>query len=218
MIAVVPTILVPDRQAYDRRLAALKAHFVRAHLDVLNDTLVSGKSFCNSAYIGTRAVGLQFEVHVMVDCKNYNLAQWNQPWVEKIIVHAEASGADSCLASAHGWGKRVFVALNPGTDPQVITRFRSNVDGVMVMTVEPGRNAAPFQAQMLDVIKKIRSEHPLLELEADGGVSNETVQALLDVGITTVAVGSYLHNDRVEERLLDLIGIIEHFEASRARK
>lgn len=216
MISVVPTILARTRTEFDARFAALQPHFLKAHLDVLNNTLVNGESFHEAEYIGRQAGSIKFEIHLMVDLEDYNLSIWNQPWVEKVIVHCEAAGVAKQLSDMRSWGKQLYIAANPDTEMSLLKPHLSHSNGCMVMTVMPGHMGAPFQPQTLDTIKWVHRQHPELPIEADGGVSNETLLALLDLGVSTVAVGSYLKNENVENRLFDLIALLERFEQKHA--
>lgn len=212
MISVVPTILARTRQEFDTRFAALKPHFLKAHLDVLDNTLVNGESFYEAEYIGRQAGSIKFEVHLMVDLDEYDLSIWNRPWVEKIVVHCEAAGVAKQFSDMRSWGKQLYIAINPDTQTGVLKPHLTHSDGCMVMTVMPGHMGAPFQPQALDTITWVRKHYSRLPIEADGGVSNETLLSLLDLGVSTVAVGSYLKNENVENRLFDLIALLERFE------
>lgn len=212
MISIVPTILARTRTEFDARFAAVQPHFLKAHLDVLNNTLVNGESFHEAEYIGRQAGSIKFEIHLMVDLDDYDLSIWNQPWIEKMIVHCEAPGVAKQLSDMRSWGKQLYIAANPDTQTDVLKPHLAHSDGCMVMTVMPGHMGAPFQPQALDTITWVRKHYSRLPIEADGGVSNETLLSLLDLGVTTVAVGSYLDTNDIENRLFSLIALIERFE------
>jgi len=143
MNSIIPTILVSDRSSLEKRIAVLKKHFTRAQIDVLNDTLVEGTLFADPDVIESLIGNIQCEVHLMVSLDDYDLEQWNRDWVDKIIIHIEAGVAvEKAIKMVKAWGKKVFLALNPDTKLEEIEPYRKKVDGIMFLTVIPGKNGS----------------------------------------------------------------------------
>lgn len=213
MTYVVPTILVPTSAAFDYRLSSLRPHFLRAQLDVLNGTFAPAQTFCDAGYIDQHHDRLMFEIDLMVDLDGYDLEVWNRPWVDKIIFHIEACrDPKPIIKKITGWGKKVFLSLNPETDLEAVRPYLKSVNGILFLAVNPGQSGSTLQPQVLDKIKSLRQQNAVIDIEVDGGVNDENLPALLDVGANGFAVGSFLDNREIEERLLRLITIIENFE------
>ncbi|OGY90305.1 MAG: hypothetical protein A3B30_01955 [Candidatus Komeilibacteria bacterium RIFCSPLOWO2_01_FULL_52_15] len=213
MTYVVPTILVKNEHEFRRRVAAIGTYFNRAQIDVLDNTFVPAESFRDVRAIEYIRGDLQYEIDLMTRIDGYDLAQWNKPWVDKIIIHVEATAqADAVLKQIRAWGKRAFLSVNPDTSFTAMERYLPNADGVLFMTVKPGRSGNLFQPQVLDAIQAFRKKHPTVEIEVDGGVTLETMQSLLSVGVNGFAVGSFLDNEKMEEHALELVAAIEQFE------
>jgi len=154
---------------------------------------------------------------LMVAMDHYELSQWDRPWVDKIIFHVEAcSDPAPIISTIKSWKKKVFLASNPATPLSAIEPFIPQVDGLLFMTVEPGKNGAPFIPAMLDKIKATRSRHLKADIEVDGGVSDQTLLPLLSSGANGFAVGSFLDDKHIEDRLLTLIGLVESYEGKMA--
>ncbi|MDO8505768.1 MAG: hypothetical protein Q7S48_04290 [bacterium] len=64
------------------------------------------------------------------------------------------------------------------------------VDCVLFMTVYPGQNGAPFQPKVIPKIASFHTAYSNIPIEVDGGVSEQTLPALLKAGVTRFAVGS----------------------------
>ena len=211
---IVPSILGATEHDVAKRLSEIKPYFLRAHLDVLNDTLVSGKSFADPEYFASKGMPLKFEIHLMVTLSQYNLEQWNRDYVDKIIVHIEADeGLPEAIAAVRSWNKKIFLALNPYTELQVLGPYFASVDGIMCMTVNPGHMGNDFQYSVLSKIEELHAMRPDIQLEADGGVTSSTLPLLLEAGVNGAVVGSFFTQDTVEERSLELLGIIEKFSS-----
>ena len=219
MISVVPTILVSTTAELEKRVAAIAPHFLKAQLDVLNNTSVTGETFADPAALAKIRGVIEFEIDLMVDTATYDLEQWNLPWVYAIIVHVESTlEVLKTVKLIQSWGKQAILAYNPETKNETIEPFIKSVDGIMAMDITPGKSGNPFRPEVLDKLKKLHAKYPKLLISVDGGVTNETLRPLLDVGATHFAVGSYLANNLVEEHLLDLLGIIEVYEARQGSK
>lgn len=210
MISVAPTILVATPQELRERVQAIAPYFTRAQIDVLNNTFVSETSFADPDFVESLGSKLTFEIDLMVSVDEYDLEQWRRPWVDMIAFHIEATRKPAeHIAVVKSWGKRVFLALNPETEADAVSPYVKDVDGVLCMTVTPGKSGNPFQTEVLEKIQFLRKKYPKLDIEADGGVSADTLPSLLSVGVTGVAVGSYLAADKMEERSLALLSVIE---------
>jgi len=213
MTAIAPAILAENQAAFYERFKSLKPHFLKAQIDVVNDTIIPGQAWADAEVIDQWVGSMKFEVHLMVELENYDLEQWNRKWVEKIIVHVEAGDIlDEVIKTIKSWGKQAFIAISPDTDVTQLEPYLNRVDGVMFMTIYPGRMGNPFQTDVLDVIKVFHAKHPKILIEADGGVTNETLPSLLSAGVSIVAIGSYLDSKKIEERLFEIIPIFEHYE------
>ncbi|TEU08538.1 ribulose-phosphate 3-epimerase, partial [Candidatus Bathyarchaeota archaeon] len=66
------------------------------------------------------------------------------------------------------------------------------VDGVLVMTVAPGRYGGRFLPETLAKCKKIRKMHSTLSIEVDGGMNPENARAAREAGANIIASGSFI--------------------------
>src|SRR3989344_1634182 len=219
MISIAPTILVSDEGALKGRLAAIKPYYMRAQVDVLNNSFVNATSFADPDVIERHGSELQCEIELMVDINGYDIAQWNRAWVDAISFHVEASSDPAATIDAiRSFQKRVVLSINPDTDIEMLEPFIRKIDGVLFMTVYPGRSGNPFQTHVLDAIRTFHVAHPGVPIEVDGGISAETMPEFLDIGVTGFAIGSYLSNEKIEENTQVLISLVEAFEQKQASR
>lgn len=218
MTSIVPAILAKTRSDFEKRLEQLRPFFYRAQIDVLNNTWLPHSSFADPQIIDTIAKNMTFEIHLMVDVSSYDLSQWNRPWVEKIAFHVEtAHELRQYLDAIRSMGKKVFLAINPETSTARIEKYLRNIDGVIFMTVHPGKMGSAFVPEVLEKIHSFHHAHRRIEIQADGGITNETLPSLLSIGVSTCAVGSYFTEEHMEDRVMSLLSIAEAHEA-RERK
>ncbi len=204
MISIAPSVLARDNKSFTDRIHALAPHIQLAQLDVIDNSLIAGESIADPRLIESLNTTLNFEVHLMVDLQKYAIAQWNRPWVESIIVHCESSGTHDALALILSWGKKAFAAINPDTPVEFLSKVVGKCSGVMFMTVEPGANGSPFRHDVVEHIALFHGAHPEVQIEVDGGVTPTSIKQLMNAGASRFAVGSFIDNDHVAERLQQL--------------
>ena len=124
--------------------------------------------------------------------------------VQYVTVHQEACiHLDRVLQQIRETGMKCGVALNPATPVSTLSCVASDLDMILIMSVNPGFGGQKFIPYALD---KIREAKELLMatgntkavIEVDGGVNAKTVQAVKDAGATFLVAGSAVFgaNDR----------------------
>lgn len=85
--------------------------------------------------------------------------------------------------------------INPGTPVETILPVLSNVDYVLVMTVNPGFGGQSFIEQCINKIEQLnqlKHENNLtFDIEVDGGINDQTSKVCIEQGATMLVTGSY---------------------------
>ena len=97
-------------------------------------------------------------------------------------------------------GKKAFIVLNPGT-PVCIESLYDYIDGVMVMSVNPGFAKQKFMPIALPKIEEIRAKFDK-DISVDGGVNGLTAPEVIKAGANVLAMASYFYS---AEKPKDLI-------------
>ena len=91
-------------------------------------------------------------------------------------------------------GKKAAISIKPNTPAEAVFEYLDKVDMVLVMTVEPGFGGQSFMPEMLDKIKKIRSEITRrgldVDIQVDGGISAKTAPLVVEAGANVLVAGS----------------------------
>ncbi len=91
-------------------------------------------------------------------------------------------------------GKKVGVALNPGTQIEAIDNVLGELDLVVVMTVNPGFGGQAFIASQLDKVRALRARIDAtgrtIGLEVDGGVNFATAGDAIEAGADVLVAGT----------------------------
>lgn len=179
---------------FDRLLAAYKAAGVtRVHIDVLDDTLVTGRTIGAADLIG-KELGIEIDVHLMTAKPDFDIAAWTSiQETKRIIAHVESEADwDELLIGRASHGRHLWAAINPDTSLEHIEGLPRAIDGVMCMTVVPGAQGRPFRSDVLEKIRTLNAQRSTLPVMVDGGITPDTAPQCVAAGAAHVVCGSYL--------------------------
>lgn len=170
------------------------------HIDLMDGNFVGNISFGPMVYQWLRPhTDLVFDVHMMVEQPERYIEMVANAGADIITVHVEATHhLHRVIQMIKQLGKKAGVVINPGTPVSAIEAVLSEVDLVLVMTVNPGFGGQSFIESTLTKIsqlKKLRSQHQYqYEIEVDGGINEMTAQQCLVAGADVLVAGSYIFN------------------------
>jgi ribulose-phosphate 3-epimerase len=196
-IKLAPSILSADfARLGDAVAQATMAGADRIHVDVMDGHFVPNITIGPVVVQSLRKVtSLPLECHLMIEDPDRFVADFAKAGADTITVHPE--GARHLHRTIHRikeLGKRVGVALNPATSEVAIEEVLTDVDLVLVMTVNPGFGGQKFIESTLPKIRRIRelidSVNPACELEVDGGIDPTTIGPVVSAGARVFVAGS----------------------------
>ena len=113
------------------------------------------------------------------------------PNVISICVHVESMDFnESALSQLWVLGYKIGVCLNPETSIDILHNFIDKVDFVQFLAVQPGVQGGDFIDSVLDKIKDFKKLYPDVEVQIDGGINNDSISKLLNLGVDNVVIGS----------------------------
>lgn len=193
MAIIVPAILTNDENTYQDSL--LRAEHV---CNLVQVDIVDGK-FADTQTIGPSVVAkyltnANLEAHLMVKHPlNFVDELVKIEHVAKIILPFEIDGNHhDYIYQVKNHMKQVGLSINPGTPVEAIIHFLDDLDMVLVLGVEPGRQGQAFKEEVLAKIQTIKKIAPGLAVEMDGGLRFENVSKITRAGPDFIAAGSVL--------------------------
>ena len=125
-----------------------------------------------------------------------------------ITIHKEINDdIRGLLKLIRSYGIKAGVAINPMTQVREIQDILSEVDSILVMSVNPGLGGQKFLASSIIKVGQIRSLNKNVWINVDGGINDGNVK-YLDSDI--VVSGSYVcKSDNINKQILRLKEIID---------
>lgn len=167
------------------------------HIDIMDGSFVPnytlGTDFVRQLKEKTT---LPLDIHLMINDPEDKLNWFTFSEGDYVSVHYEASRhLNKALGMIHSRGAKALVAINPATPVSALDSVLDDIDGVLVMTVNPGFAGQKMIGSTLKKISRLRqyleeNGHGELEIEVDGNVSFENVKLMRDAGADIFVAGS----------------------------
>ena len=177
------------------------------HLDVMDGVFVPSISFGMPVIKSIRKYSSQvFDVHLMIENPERYLDDFKVAGADIITVHAEATKhLHSTVTAIKELGLKAGVSLNPATPLSAIELVLSEVDMVLIMSVNPGFGGQKFIPFTLDKIRKLRKMAPDIDIEVDGGVNKDNVAELVRAGANVLVAGTAVFGGDIAENTKGMI-------------
>jgi len=110
----------------------------------------------------------------------------------KEVDSIDANRARIDIKKIKAKGAKAFMVINPGT-PLCIQDVLSDLDGVLMMSVNPGFSKQRFIPSVLSKIEELRKIFDG-DISIDGGVNDVTSPEAVKAGVNILATASYFFN------------------------
>lgn len=167
------------------------------HIDIMDGHFVPnftlGTDYCREI---KRLTDIPLDIHLMIERPENALGWFPFGEGDIVDVHYESTPhIEKALAEIKNRGAKAFVALNPGTPVNALDYLLDDIDGVNVMTVNPGfagQKMVPAALKKIADVRKYLDERGLsqVEIECDGNVSFENAVKMREAGANIFVAGT----------------------------
>jgi ribulose-phosphate 3-epimerase len=138
---------------------------------------------------------LPIDCHLMIDDPDRWAPGYAEAGAGNVTIHAEAASAPvRTLRAIRAAGARAGLGINPGTAVEPYADLLTEVDMLLLMTVEPGFGGQHFLDLVLPKIRRARMLIGGLEnsvwVQVDGGVDHDTIGRCAEAGADVFVAGT----------------------------
>ena len=180
-----PSLMCVDFSKLEAELNSLEEAGVDMfHIDVMDGNFVPNFALgIEDIKAVSKLSKIPYDVHLMVTNPTPYIEKFAQLGCDIIYVHVETLvHVHRTLNQIKSTGKKVGVAINPGTPLVVLEDVLDLIDVVLIMSVNPGFAGQPFIANSINRIKrlnsKIKDRNLNTTIAIDGAISPDIIKQL----------------------------------------
>jgi ribulose-phosphate 3-epimerase len=201
-IIISPSILSADFANLERdveRVEEAGADWI--HVDVMDGHFVPNITIGAPVVKSLRKItNMPLDVHLMIENPENYIKDFIDAGSDYITIHYEAvNNVKDLIDQIKIFGVKAGVSIKPKTPASVLAEFISDLDLVLIMTVEPGFGGQKFMTDCLPKISEVKNmlvKYDLTKtvIEVDGGIDDKTAKLAIEAGASALVAGSYIYN------------------------
>ncbi len=200
-LLIAPSLLSADFAHLAEEIAKVEeAGADLIHLDIMDGHFVPNITFGSEMVKTVRKLtDLPLDVHLMISNPEIYIPRFIEVGADFVTIHIEATDH----LHRHIWtiknlGVKAGVSINPHNPPFLIDEILSDIDLVLLMSVNPGFGGQTFIEKTIDKIQAVRRvieecEYNCL-IEVDGGINDITGLMCVEAGVDILVAGNYIFN------------------------
>ena len=196
-IKISPSILSADFSQLGNEIKRLeKGGADLIHVDVMDGHFVPNLTIGPPVIKVLRKYSnLPFDVHLMISPVHKYIKDYAEAGADIITIHPEATeNIESSVSLIKKLNKKIGLSLNPDTSIEIIEKFLSSIDLVLIMSVYPGFGGQKFIPDVVNKIKKLKSikekQNLKFDIEVDGGINFDNSKLVVEAGANILVSGT----------------------------
>ena len=166
------------------------------HIDVMDGRFVPNITFGMPVIKAIKKIALKpLDVHLMIVEPEKYFEDFKNAGADILTIHYETCNhLNRNIEVIHQLGMKAGIALNPHTTVGLLEEVITDVDMILIMSVNPGFGGQSFISGSIAKIKRLREmidkSGSKAIIEVDGGVDIHNAGILFDAGANVLVAGS----------------------------
>lgn len=179
------------------------------HLDVMDGRFVPNISFGMSIIKQIREASSKFfDVHLMILEPEKYVEEFKESGANSLTVHLEACPhLHRNIQQIKSLEMNAAVAINPSTPVFLLQDVISDVDMVLIMSVNPGFGGQSFIPHTIQKIKELKTlinkTNSKAKIEVDGGISLKNAGEIINAGADILVVGNAIFSSENPKKIIE---------------
>ncbi|MCB9747152.1 MAG: ribulose-phosphate 3-epimerase [Candidatus Omnitrophica bacterium] len=197
------------------------------HVDIMDGHFVPVTSIGETIVQAIRPITkLQIDTHLMVENPSMQIDNFINAGADIVSIHVECYGkrktncqrpeqfpkeiehfdieaATKDVLKIKSKGKKAFMVINPGT-PLCLDSLIKDIDGVLIMSVNPGFARQKFMPEVLSKVQELRKIFDG-DIAIDGGVKEDTAPLAVKAGVNILATASYFFGATDQKKVVSYL-------------
>jgi ribulose-phosphate 3-epimerase len=206
---IAPSILAADfNHLYDEISMINESEADWIHFDVMDGMFVPNISFGIPVIEHVYKIArIPLDVHLMIVEPHKYIKDFKQAGASILNVHYEACNhLNRTVYEIKELGMKAGVTLNPHTSISLLDDIITDVDLVLIMSVNPGFGGQKFIENSYDKIKSLKElivkKNSNALIEVDGGVDTDNAAKLYQAGVNVLVAGTTIFDSPDPKKMI----------------